>query len=559
MFSYRSRDISELVRQLKRGPRRLRLRQLLNIDFLLSVVDTNRDYPFDFIYRGVTGHAPRNSDDGSLRLIRGQSLREDLTTMAEDLSGDAMLRSEQVGEPAWSVADLATRFDVSTKTILRWRKRGLVGWKFRFEAGRARIAFPERCVRRFVAQNADLVQRGSTYSQLSDEERARIIRRTAELVRNGETSLNAAIRTVADETDRAHETIRLIVKRHDDENPDCPVVPRRTPPVTPDLKGLQIWEAYTDGATIPQLCERFDLTPSDAYATITRLRAVAVLTRPLDFVASEEFTAPDAERAILDAPAAAAPHGKAARPKRLPPGLPPYLQQLFYLPLLTAEGERALFRKLNYLKFRASRMREELTPENATASQLDEIESLLGDAAEVKKAIVQSNLRLVVSIAKKHMGGRHDLFELVSDGNVALMRAVDCFDYSRGFKFSTYASWAVIRMLARSIPEARKHGDQFQTGRDELLESLARDEPEVIEPSPVTGTVERLLGRLDVRERSVLVMRYGLNRERQTHTLTDIGQRLGVSKERIRQIESRALTTLRADLSEDELDALLEG
>jgi len=559
MFSYRSREISELVRQLKRSPRRLRLVQLLNIDFLLSVLDTNRDYPFDFIYAGVTGHAPRNSGDGSLRLIRGQSLREDLTTMAEDLSGDASLCAEKFAEAAWSVADLATRFDVSTKTILRWRKRGLVGWKFRFEAGRARIAFPERCVRRFVAQNADLVQRGSTYSQLSVEERSQIIERTAALVRTGGTSLNAAIRAVADETNRAHETIRLIVKRHDDENPDNPVVPRRVPAAPTDLRGLQIWESYADGATIPQLCERFDLAPAEIYATITRMRAASLLERSVEFVASEEFSQDGADAEILNDAAADAPHGKASKPKRVPPGLPPYLQQLFYLPLLTAEGERALFRKLNYLKYKACKLRDALTPESASATQLDEIEALLADAGEVKKSIVQANLRLVVSIAKRHLNGRHDLFELVSDGNVALMRAVDCFDYSRGFKFSTYASWAVIRMLARAIPEARRHGDQFQTGREELLEACAGEATDAIEPSPATDAVQRLLSRLDARERSVLVMRYGLNRDREPRTLTDIGQRLGVSKERIRQIETRALSALRADLSEDEIDALLEG
>jgi RNA polymerase sigma factor (sigma-70 family) len=167
---------------------------------------------------------------------------------------------------------------------------------------------------------------------------------------------------------------------------------------------------------------------------------------------------------------------------------------------------------------------------------------------------VQANLRLVVSIAKRHLAPGQDLFELISDGNMSLMRAVDKFDYTRGFKFSTYASWAVMKNFARSIPEQRRHGERYQTGREEMLDlvgSLAPDDGESDHLAVVRGTVDRMLAALDTRERAIIRQRYGLDDQGQPQTLEQIGRRLGVSKERIRQLEARALTKLRGGFELD--------
>src|SRR6185503_2732578 len=104
-------------------------------------------------------------------------------------------------------------------------------------------------------------------------------------------------------------------------------------------------------------------------------------------------------------------------------------------PLLTGEEEQYLFRKLNFLKHRIQKLRVELDPQRARATQMDDIERYYEEAAETKNELVQANLRLVVSIAKRHVTPSHDFFSLVSDGNISLIRAVEKFDYSRGFKF----------------------------------------------------------------------------------------------------------------------------
>ena len=92
---------------------------------------------------------------------------------------------------------------------------------------------------------------------------------------------------------------------------------------------------------------------------------------------------------------------------------------------------------------------------------------------ETKNQIVQANLRLVVSIAKRHVSASDDFFGLVSDGNMSLIRAVEKFDYARGNKFSTYASWAIMKNFARTIPDEFKHRDRFRTSHDEMFDCAA--------------------------------------------------------------------------------------
>ena len=86
-----------------------------------------------------------------------------------------------------------------------------------------------------------------------------------------------------------------------------------------------------------------------------------------------------------------------------------------------------------------------------------------------KNQIVRANLRLVVSIAKRHVAPDQNFFELVSDGNMSLMRAVEKFDFARGNKFSTYASWAIMKNFARTIPDEHRHRDRFRTSQAEMF------------------------------------------------------------------------------------------
>jgi RNA polymerase primary sigma factor len=239
---------------------------------------------------------------------------------------------------------------------------------------------------------------------------------------------------------------------------------------------------------------------------------------------------------------------KAAAGAIAPSGMLPYLASLYDAPLLSREQETHLFRKMNYLKHRAGKIRESLDPARPKAADLDEIERLQAEALDVRNQIIRANLRLVVSIAKKRVGSSDNFFELVSDGNMSLIRAVEKFDYSRGSKFSTYASWAIMRNLSRTVPKEKGRRVRFITGHEEMFESVAdrRSDEHECEHDYLRNreTVQRMLGRLDGRERRVLVSRYGLGGAIGL-TLEQIGEELGITKERVRQIESRAQKKLR--------------
>src|SRR5205085_266481 len=149
---------------------------------------------------------------------------------------------------------------------------------------------------------------------------------------------------------------------------------------------------------------------------------------------------------LIEAPAS-------ADEMRVPRDVPSPLADLCRTPLLSPARERALFLKLNFHKMRFVMARRKLDPEFARARDLEALEKHLRDAHETRNQIIRANLRLVVSIARRHLRPGLSLMELVSDGTMTLMRAVDSFDVHRGNKFSTYATFALMKGYARSVPQ----------------------------------------------------------------------------------------------------------
>jgi RNA polymerase sigma factor (sigma-70 family) len=269
---------------------------------------------------------------------------------------------------------------------------------------------------------------------------------------------------------------------------------------------------------------------------------------------SEIFHEPDAEDVILTSP----PETTLPTPTRIPPGLPPYLASLYSIPLLTREEEVYYFRKMNYLKFKASELRKTIDPLRPKTKDMNLIEDYLDKAVEIKNFLIRSNLRLVVSIAKRHIKPTGNFFEMVSDGNMSLIRAIEKFDYSKGNKFSTYASWAIMKNFARSIPAEHTRLDRFRTGKDEVFMQSTdqRDNPfqQELQNKQQHQALMGILDQLDDREKNIILYRYGLIKGTEPQTLEEVGTRFGVTKERIRQLEARALKKARKIAQEEGLD-----
>jgi RNA polymerase primary sigma factor len=241
------------------------------------------------------------------------------------------------------------------------------------------------------------------------------------------------------------------------------------------------------------------------------------------------------------------------------------------------------------------------------------------EVRQAKKALMEANLRLVVSIAKRYLNHDMPLLDLIQEGNIGLMKAVDRFKYRRGFKFSTYATWWIRQAITRAIADhartiripvhmietlnrlARVNRGLYQElGREPTPEELAKrcelplrkvrlilesckkplsletpigedsDLGDFLEdkrtPSPVesllsddlTAQVERALSGLSEKEAQILRLRFGIGEEGE-HTLEEVGQRFDVTRERIRQIEAKALRKLRSPLRARGLRSFVEN
>ena len=459
------------------------------------------------------------------------------------------------GDDVLSIEDLAQRFNVSTKTISRWRDHGLVAQRFTV-GGRRRVGFLASVVDAFVRSNPLRIERGSKFSQLSDEEHGQIIAWARRLALAGACPADVH-RRIAARLGRSVETVRYTIKRHDQEHPDAAVFPAADGHLRPESCS-RIYQHHLRGEPVESIARRYHRSKASIYRIILTQRAEHVLQLPLDHISNALFARSSAEK-VVDQPY---PGEAEAKRIRRPGGLPAYLASLYEVPLLTREQEVWLFRKFNYLKYKAGKLREQLDPERPSSRLMDQIEQLYDEAVEIKNRIVRANLRLVVSIAKRRVSPGDGFFDLVSDGNMSLIRAVEKFDYARGNKFSTYASWAIMKNYARTIPDEHKRRDRFRAADSEMLQAAAdrrADEyQQRMAASDRLAQVGKFLDRLDPREQTIIIRRYGLDHEHEPQTLKEVGSALGVTKERVRQIEAKAMEKLREAAASESLLPELE-
>ncbi len=544
-------DMANLAHQLTLSPRRLRMEQIHGIDRLLALIESGKAYPFELVCYHITKYRKRGAASGGASAgasIPAKALVCDLVTLAEVLTRKSNLAVAELGEKFRTHEELAKELKVSTKTVRRWRNRGLMGLRIVFEDGVNRLAFCRSTIDRFVKQHAALVAKGAAFSQLSESEKKRIIGMARELVAQRPLKLHAAARVIAEQTGRAVETIRYTLRRYDEANKATAIFTNRGGVVRCE-RHEAIWNCRQAGDSVESIAAAYSCPVAEIEAVLRQVQLEQWRATPLEWIHNELFDAPNADALILDV---SEPTAQAVGQPRIPSDLPPYLRSLYLTPLLTREQEQDLFRRYNYLKFRTSKLLKKLDPAAASPEQFQTSSDLRSQVEDVRQRITRANLRLVVSIAKKHVGWTSNFFETISDGNMSLMRAVEKFDYARGNKFSTYATWAVMKNYARSIPEQHYQSRRFVTGQDAVLDAVADREVATANDGDnerVRELISAGLKELDDREQEVVRQHFGLGKDGRILTLEQLGERFGVTKERVRQIEQRALARLREILS----------
>ncbi|MEM7316582.1 MAG: sigma-70 family RNA polymerase sigma factor, partial [Planctomycetota bacterium] len=236
-------------------------------------------------------------------------------------------------------------------------------------------------------------------------------------------------------------------------------------------------------------------------------------------------------------------------PKHVIRDMPAHLLRLCEVPLLTPAEERDLFQWMNYYKYRANALRSSLNLKRPSEAKLRKIEGWIDRSNAIRNHILRSNTRLVISIVKQLADEKNPFDELLSEGITCLVRVVDKFDFDRGFRFSTYATRAVRREVWRLVQKHHKNRQRFNTGTSEHMESVEGKElADRISESTWKGLTRKLntiLDSLDERERFIVRERFGMNGNDGKRTFQSLGDELGVCKERVRQLEIRAMKKLR--------------
>jgi RNA polymerase primary sigma factor len=550
--------MESLAAELGKGLARLRRGYIDSAEELFQIVVPEVDYPMDFVRFRISGFRGRPNESVQ-ELISGRDLREDIKSLILLICDSSDLRVEDYEGAIYDIETLGKRFNVSTKTIQRWRGNGLVARRLVFSDGRRRVAFCEASVERFAASHGDLIDRSSRFSHMDEMQRQLIIRRARELVDEESMGLSDVARMLSTETGRAMETIRYTLRKHDLDHPGRALFSASHAALAESDKQA-IYRAYLRGLSVANLCRHYERTRASIYRVINEMRARTLLNREVQYIYNPQFDLPNADVVILKGLMDASKFPPAPPMLRTGQGdLMPYLQSLYDVPLLTPEEERDLFRQYNYLKHRACQLRDQIEPAEVRISQLRQVEQLLIQANLVKNRIVQANLRLVVSIGKRHVGVLQTLSELISDGNISLMQAVEKFDYARGNRFSTYASWAISRNYARSLPRAKVRREHFVTGHEEIFDIASGPESQNeadLNIRELRESLDVVLSQLTGVERAIVVGHYGLEGKSAPRTLEQLGKKLELSKERVRQIEIRALRKLQKVLDSQRTELL---
>lgn len=219
--------------------------------------------------------------------------------------------------------------------------------------------------------------------------------------------------------------------------------------------------------------------------------------------------------------------------------------------LMSADEERMMFLRFNYAKFMAEKVQKKINREGLNRASAQELVEWVRRSEHYREYLVRTNLALVLAMAKRTRLGDVDFAEIVSEGNMALLRAVEKFNVERGFKFSTYACRAILKAFSRTAMKSSRYRSRFPVEFEPDLEKSdwqdrRRNQVEEDCIDELKAIIGRNLAELSDTEQTVIRRRFNWEQQDDAPlTLEQVGRIIGVTKERVRQIQNKALAKIK--------------
>jgi len=537
---FRIAAIEDLLRQVRVVSPATRRREMDAAERLIDDLEPDRLYPLEFIVFRITGYRPQEDDS----TLVGEALIADLCLFVQELSRTLSVPADYNDRRALPLDEVAARLNVSPKTVQRYRRQGLACHVVEFEAGSARLACFEDAVERFAARRNVQISASSSFSRIDAETEQAMIRQAKRLRDEREMGLNDAAAQIAREYDRAHETVRGMLRRHDRES-DEPIFDERPPLSARQQRviGRASWWGVSSGA----LAERFDRSAKTIQRIALNERAAWLAQLNLSWVNLATLHRPDAEEVLLSP--------ETVRQRLNEPAVSgdaiELLEQCRQWPVLREDDEQALLAAYHMLKWRAARAIGALG-QAPSAAQLDQVETDLRWAALLKRKVVAATVPTAVQRIEQTL--HRSLSVQPADSIRALIaRAVavagsviESVDPQRGQRVARSVGYGMDRALASKPPAASegRAAARHESGDVRIDDPFRRvcpwqrwiDRP---------GRWKAHLSQLDEHEAQLVALHYGWTGQ-PPRTLADLAEQFETTPAAVSRVIRQAGVRLRA-------------
>ena len=503
----RTRAIARLGDELRFASRETLVRHLDRIEELAAIIEPDAVYPEDFIIFRVTGYRP---DETAGELITADTLLADLSALAERVSESAHLREQDLPDGTRTLTELSEHWEVSRKTIERYRRLGLIARRVDRGSGRRALVFSARTVEHFEQTRAKRLKRASGFTRLTEDERAKALRWARRYARSLGFNASASITRIADRLGRSREAVRQTIAAHDASSGD-PIYPRAAP--SDEKERREMLRRAARGARSGTIAAQRSRTSATVARLINRarldeIRASGVLTEH-ENETDESTLELEVVRSGLWVEQPDELGGLIAFMRRAEPAV-------VYEQTVRAQAARVL-------AARCAREAGAINESAPSGAALDRIETDMRWIAMLRAALLRSQLTLILQTIEERLGGPIESVgpgratEILEGALASASEAVRAYAPSHGGRLAARVGLAITRFAARLPDQGAAQGD----GRAARLISSGNPAPRWadaawsgwwwLRPAPpaLAG-----LDHLSADDRSIITRRCGLDGER---------------------------------------------